>query len=131
MLWVALLTLPLMMGVQEICDRTALASGKTLGELIAVHFKRGWQTAIGALIAVLVVANALNIAADLVAIGRACTCWMWDRVRCGARGWRAHHGAFAVGSFLVIARVFKCSVLRCSPTSRCCFWSASRGGPSP
>jgi Mn2+/Fe2+ NRAMP family transporter len=32
MLWVALLTLPLMMGIQEICDRTALASGKTLGE---------------------------------------------------------------------------------------------------
>jgi hypothetical protein len=28
MLWVALVTLPLMIGVQEICDRTALASGK-------------------------------------------------------------------------------------------------------
>jgi Natural resistance-associated macrophage protein len=40
MLWVALLTLPLMMGIQEICDRTALASGKTLGELITVHFGR-------------------------------------------------------------------------------------------
>jgi Mn2+/Fe2+ NRAMP family transporter len=63
MLWVALLTLPLMMGIQEICDRTALASGKTLGELITVHYGRVWRGVIGVLIAVLVVANALNIAA--------------------------------------------------------------------
>jgi hypothetical protein len=70
MLWVALLTLPLMMGIQEICDRTALASGKTLGELITVHFGRVWRAVIGVLIAVLVVANALNIAADLVAVGQ-------------------------------------------------------------
>ena len=70
MLWVALLTFPLMAGVQEICDRTALASGKTLGALIAVRFNRAWQLAIGALIAVLVVANALNIAADLLAVGQ-------------------------------------------------------------
>src|SRR6202043_1496010 len=34
MLWVALITLPLMAGVQEICDRTGLATGKGLGELI-------------------------------------------------------------------------------------------------
>ena len=40
-----------MTGVQEICDRTALASGKTLGALIAVRFNRVWQLAIGALIA--------------------------------------------------------------------------------
>ena len=36
MLWVSLITLPLMAGVQEICDRTALATGKGLGELITV-----------------------------------------------------------------------------------------------
>jgi Mn2+/Fe2+ NRAMP family transporter len=108
MLWVALLTLPLMMGVQEICDRTALASGKTLGELIAVHFKRGWQIAIGALIAVLVVANALNIAADLVAIGQG-----MHLLKVGPSAlWALVAGALitvllAAGSFLVIARVFK------------------------
>ena len=32
-LWTALLTFPLMAAVQEICDRTALATGKGLGEL--------------------------------------------------------------------------------------------------
>ena len=108
MLWVALLTLPLMMGVQEICDRTALASGKTLGELIAVHYKRGWQIAIGGLIAVLVVANALNIAADLVAIGQG-----MHLLDVGPSAvWALVAGALitvllAAGSFLVIARVFK------------------------
>src|SRR3979411_1823931 len=33
LLWTALLTFPLMATVQEICDRTALATGKGLGEL--------------------------------------------------------------------------------------------------
>jgi len=37
-LWTALLTLPLMAGVQEICDRTALATGKGLGELALRRF---------------------------------------------------------------------------------------------
>lgn len=108
MLWVALLTFPLMMAIQEICDRTALATGKTLGELIAVHFKRGWQIAIGVLIAVLVVANALNIAADLVAIGQG-----MHLLHAGPSAvWALVAGALitlllAAGSFLVIARVFK------------------------
>lgn len=69
MLWVALVTFPLMAAVQEICDRTALASAKGLGELIHDRFNKGWRVAIGVLIAMLIIANALNIAADLVAIG--------------------------------------------------------------
>jgi Mn2+/Fe2+ NRAMP family transporter len=40
LVWTALITLPLMMAVQEICDRTALATGKTLGELARAHFGR-------------------------------------------------------------------------------------------
>ena len=69
MLWVALLTFPLMAAVQEICDRTALATGKGLGELIFIRFSKAWRVAIGLLIAVLIIANSLNIAADLVAVG--------------------------------------------------------------
>src|SRR5476649_1257345 len=69
MLWVALLTFPLMASVQEICDRTALATGKGLGELLVVRFGRAWRVVIGMLIGALIVANALNIAADLVAVG--------------------------------------------------------------
>ena len=69
MLWVALFTFPLMAAVQEICDRTALASGKGLGELIVVRFQRRSRIAIFILLGLLIIANALNIAADLVAIG--------------------------------------------------------------
>ena len=69
LLWTALVTLPLMMAIQEICDRTALATGKTLGELVRVRFTRQARACIGVLIVALVVANTLNIAADLEAIG--------------------------------------------------------------
>ncbi|HUY24999.1 MAG TPA: divalent metal cation transporter, partial [Candidatus Saccharimonadales bacterium] len=68
-LWTALLTLPLMVGIQEICDRTALATGHNLGELAVKRFARVGRAVIGALLIALIVANALNIAADLVAIG--------------------------------------------------------------
>src|SRR3954470_8249129 len=34
LLWTTWLTFPLMAGVQEICDRTALATGRSLGELV-------------------------------------------------------------------------------------------------
>ena len=86
LLWTALITLPLMTAVQEICDRTALATGKTLGELARSHFGRRARIGIGALIVALVVANALNIAADLVAIGEgmhllhAGPAWAWSLV---------------------------------------------------
>ena len=55
--------------VQEICDRTALATGKDLGRLIAKRFQRVGQVVIGILIVALIAANTLNIAADLAAIG--------------------------------------------------------------
>ena len=38
LLWTALITFPLMAGVQEICDRTALATGKGLGQLATERF---------------------------------------------------------------------------------------------
>ncbi|MHB8449464.1 MAG: Nramp family divalent metal transporter [Mycobacteriales bacterium] len=68
-LWTALLTLPLMASVQEICDRTALATGSGLGELAVKRFQRTGRAIIAVLLVALLVANALNIAADLVAIG--------------------------------------------------------------
>jgi len=68
-LWTALLTLPLMVGVQEICDRTALATGRGLGELATEKFKARTRPVLIVLISALIVANALNISADLVAIG--------------------------------------------------------------
>ena len=82
-LWAAIVTLPLMMGVQEICDRTALATGIGLGELATKQFRRTGRAIIFVLILVLIVANTLNIAADLVAIGSGMTLlkagptWIW------------------------------------------------------
>ena len=82
-LWAALLTFPLMVAVQEICDRTALATGTGLGELAVKRFQRTGKWIIGVLLVVLIVANTLNIAADLVAIGsgmnllRAGPTWLW------------------------------------------------------
>jgi Mn2+/Fe2+ NRAMP family transporter len=108
MLWVALITFPLMYGVQEICDRTALATGKGLGELIYIRFGRAWRLGIGLLITVLIVANALNIAADLVAVGAG-----MHLVHAGpAALWALLAGSaitvlLVSGSFHVIARVFK------------------------
>jgi NRAMP (natural resistance-associated macrophage protein)-like metal ion transporter len=82
-LWTVVLTLPLMMAVQEICDRTALATGSGLGELATKHFGRIGRAVIGALLVILIIANTLNIAADLVAIGsgmnllKAGPTWLW------------------------------------------------------
>src|ERR1700704_6437735 len=68
-LWTVLLTLPLMAAVQEICDRTALATGKTLGELAAARFRSIGRAIVMVLVALLIIANGLNVAADLVAVG--------------------------------------------------------------
>src|ERR1700737_4259640 len=68
-LWAALVTLPLMATVQEICDRTALATGKGLGELAVQRFGRVGRTVLAVLLGALIVANSLNIAAALLAIG--------------------------------------------------------------
>jgi len=48
-LWTALLTLPLMVGVQEICDRTALATGTGLGELAVKRFQRAGRSILAVL----------------------------------------------------------------------------------
>jgi NRAMP (natural resistance-associated macrophage protein)-like metal ion transporter len=82
-LWTALLTFPLMAAVQEICDRTALATGCGLGELAAKRFERTGRTILAFLLVILIVANALNVSADLVAVGsgmnllHAGPTWIW------------------------------------------------------
>jgi len=107
-LWTALLTLPLMAGVQEICDRTALATGKGLGELAVRRFARVGRLLVGVLLAALIFANSLNVAADLVAIGsgmnllHAGPTWLWALV-----AGLVVSGMLMLGSFARIARVFK------------------------
>jgi len=107
-LWAALLTFPLMAAVQEICDRTALATGVGLGELAVKRFHRTGRTVLGVLLVVLIVANALNIAADLVAIGagmhllKAGPSWLWA-LFAGV----IITSLLVLGSFARIALVFK------------------------
>jgi NRAMP (natural resistance-associated macrophage protein)-like metal ion transporter len=108
LLWTALLTWPLMVAVQEICDRTALATGTGLGELAVKRFGRAGRAVVGALLVALVVANALNIAADLVAVGsgmqllHAGPTWIWALLAGGAIT-----TLLVLGSFSRIALVFK------------------------
>ena len=108
LVWAALLTFPLMLSVQEICDRTALATGRNLGGLARDRFGRVGQIIIGVLLVVLLCANALNIAADLVAIGAGA-----HLLHAGPQTLWAVLAGFATtvlvltGSFDTIARVFK------------------------
>ena len=107
-LWTALLTLPLMAAVQEICDRTALATGTGLGELAVRHFQRAGRVILAVLLGALIVANGLNIAADLVAIGsgmqllHAGPTWLWALV-----AGTLITALLVLGSFARIALAFK------------------------
>ena len=108
MLWTAPFTLPLMIAVQEICDRTALATGQSLGALARAKFGVKAKFVVGILLVALVAANCLNLAADLMAIGQG-----MQLVHAGpAPIWAAVAGiaitfTLTLGSFEVIARVFK------------------------
>lgn len=108
MLWTAPVTLPMMMAVQEICDRTALATGDSLGKLARLKFSRRPRVVIAVLIVALLIANVLNAAADLMAIGQG-----MEMLGAGPDHlWSAIAGiAIGVtlfsGSFTVIAKIFK------------------------
>jgi NRAMP (natural resistance-associated macrophage protein)-like metal ion transporter len=113
LLWTALITFPLMSAVEEICDRTALATGTGLGELAVQRFQRTGRSILGVLLIVLIFANALNIAADLVAIGSgmnlldAGPTWLWALLAGAIITW-----LLVLGSFARIALVFK---VLCAP----------------
>jgi NRAMP (natural resistance-associated macrophage protein)-like metal ion transporter len=115
LLWTAWVTFPLMAAVQEICDRTALVTGKSLGELATAKWRRPLPRAvIGILLVTLLAANALQVTADLVAVGEgmhllhAGPAWFWAL----AAGVLVTV-TVVLGSFDRLARVFKllCVVL--------------------
>jgi len=114
LLWTVPVVLPLMMAAQEICDRTVLATGNSLGRLIREKFTRRWRIVIGVLLVALVIANVLNGGADLMAIGQG-----MQLLHAGpAPLWSAGAGiaitvSLIFGSFGMIGRIFKwlCLVL--------------------
>ncbi len=107
LLWTSLLTLPLMAAIQEICDRTALATGTSLGELSVRKFPR-LRAVLWVLVSALIVANVLNITADVVAVGEG-----MHLLHAGSSTfWALVAGVLITvliiaGSFETIARVFK------------------------
>jgi NRAMP (natural resistance-associated macrophage protein)-like metal ion transporter len=108
LVWTALITFPLMFAVQEICDRTALATGRSLGRLAHDRFARTGRIVVALLLVVLLAANTLNVAADLLAIGAGA-----HLLHAGSQTvWAVVAGAaitllVVTGSFETIARVFK------------------------
>lgn len=108
LLWTSLVTLPLMGAVQEICDRTALTTGKSLGTLARERFGGRIRVVLGIFISALLVANMVNIAADLVAVGdgmrllHAGPAWPWS-LAAGA----VITALLITGSFQRIELVFK------------------------
>jgi len=107
-LWTVPITLPMMMAVQEICDRTAIATGKSLGALAREKFGQRVRVTIAILLVALMAANCLNLAADLMAIGQG-----MKLLHAGpAALWSALAGvaicmALIFGSFTVITDIFK------------------------
>lgn len=107
-LWTVILCLPLMIAVQEICDRTALATDKNLGQLVEIKFARSARFVVFVLLVALMAANLVNVAADLMAIGQG-----FNLLHLGhAAMWSLIAGVavmvlVAVGTFDVVSRVFR------------------------
>lgn len=65
-LWTALYQIPLLLGVQEACGRIGAVTGKGLAGVIKQHYSR---TILIGLVLLVVVANTINIGADIAAVG--------------------------------------------------------------
>lgn len=67
-LWTMLFALPFMIAIQEMCGRIGMVTGRGLAGVIKKHYSRN---ILSAAILLLLVANAVNIGADLGAMGAA------------------------------------------------------------
>src|SRR5512141_2678514 len=66
--WTVVLTYPLMVGIQMVSARMGRVTGRGLAANIRRHFPR---PVLYAIVAMLVVANTINVAADIAAMGEA------------------------------------------------------------
>jgi NRAMP (natural resistance-associated macrophage protein)-like metal ion transporter len=104
-LWIALLTFPLMVAVQLMCARLGMVTGRGLAAAVRIYYPRWvlWGSC-----SILVVANIINIGADLGGMAEA------TQLITGIRSliWIPVYAFFIIGllfwaSYKVIARVFK------------------------
>lgn len=65
-LWMAIVTLPMVIVVQEMCARIGIVSGKGLAQIIKQHYSKKLLYSIASL---LLIANTINIGADIGAMG--------------------------------------------------------------
>jgi NRAMP (natural resistance-associated macrophage protein)-like metal ion transporter len=67
-LWTALYQIPLLLAVQEACGRIGAVTGKGLAGVIKQHYSR---SALVIVVLLVVVANTINVGADIAAVGEA------------------------------------------------------------
>jgi NRAMP (natural resistance-associated macrophage protein)-like metal ion transporter len=67
-LWTALLILPMLVAVQEACARIGAVTGKGIAAVVKEHYSK---TVLYAMLVLVVVANTINLGADLGAMGAA------------------------------------------------------------
>ena len=67
-LWTALYMLPFMTAVQEACARIGLVTGKGIASVVKEHYSR---TVLYAVVGLVIVANTINIGADIGAMAAA------------------------------------------------------------
>jgi len=92
--WTVVLTYPLMVGIQMVSARLGRVTGRGLAANIAEHFPR---PALYAIVALLLIANTINIAADISAMGD---------VLAALLGGRRSAYAGAVGVASVVLQIF-------------------------
>src|ERR1700680_1219901 len=104
-LWIALLTFPLMAAVQLMCARLGMVTGRGLAAAVRIYYPRWvlWGSC-----SILVVANVINIGADLGGMAEA------SQLITGIRSliWIPIYGLFILGllfwaSYKLIAKIFK------------------------
>jgi len=104
-LWIALLTFPLMVSIQLMCARLGMVTGRGLASAIRIHYPRWvlWGSC-----SILVVANIINIGADLGGMAEA------TQLITGIRAlvWIPFYAMFIIGllfwaSYTLIAKIFK------------------------
>lgn len=94
MLWSVFLTTPLMVGIQLVSARIGLVTGKGIAANLRDHYPK---PLVFTVVALLVVANTINIAADIGAMGEALQLLV---------GGGEHGHAVVFGVLIVIAQVF-------------------------
>ena len=93
-LWTVFLTLPFMIGIQLVSARIGRQSGQGIAANLRAHTPKAFLFAI---VALLLVANTINIAADIAAMGEALAM---------VAGGRAHFYAVGLGTLTLLLQIF-------------------------